>query len=348
MLGMIDKIFLNGKFGLAKELESGIAQISGLVFSLVGIMCLAPLLGMVLTPVISPVYSLIGADPANFPGIILGPDGGAYSLAASMTEDARILGLSGLFLSSILGVTVCFSLPFALGVVEERDKETLSKGMLAGIISSPVGAIIGGLIAGYPIGFMFRNLLIAIIIVVLLVIGIIKAENAVVKGFMIFSKIISTLSLLSLAFACFELLTGIKLIPGLGSIDDKFNTVGYMGVTVAGALCMILILQRILKSPMGALGKALKINDVAIFGIVLSAANAMPVYSMMKDMDERGKLYAIAFSVPACYALGAHLAFTATVMPEAIFPQLMCKLGGGVVAIILARVFFGRHLQKVD
>ena len=319
-----------------------------MVLSLVGIMCFAPLLGKILTPVISPVYQLIGADPANFPGIVLGPDGGAFALSESMTDDTMVIALSGLFLASMLGVTICFSLPFALGVVEEKDKTVLSRGMLAGIIASPFGAVISGLLAGFPIGFIFRNLSVAFVIVVLIVIALLKAQEILVKGFLIFSKGISALALLSLGFACFEMLTGVKIIPGLDSIGDKFQTVGSMGITIGGALCMIHFLQKILKNIFLVVGRMLKINDIAIMGIILSTANAMPVYSMIKDMDERGKLYAVAFSVPACYALGSHLAYTATMMPEYILPEVVGKLICGVLAVVIAWVIFVRNSIPIE
>lgn len=346
LIGIFDKVFLSGKLGFASELESGVQQVGGLILSLVGIMCFAPLLGKILTPIVTPVYNLVGADPANFPGIILGPDGGAFPLTQAMTENTMVIALSGLFLASMLGVTICFSLPFSLGVVEEKDKSLLSKGMLAGIIASPFGAVIAGLIAGFPIVFIMKSLSIAFVIVILMVIGLVKAEEAVVKGFMIFSKIISALAMLSLGFASFELLTGIKLIPGLDSIGDKFSTVGNMGITIGGALCVVSLIQRVLKKPLQSLGKVLGINEVAVVGIIMSVANAMPVYSMVKDMDERGKVLAIAFSVPACYALGSHLAYTATMMPEFLMPEVVGKILCGVLAMIIAYVLFCR--KKVE
>lgn len=340
LLGIVDKVFLQGRLGFQSQLEAGIAQIADLVLTLVGIMCFAPVLGLVLTPVLSPIYTLIGADPANFCGIVLGPDGGAFSLAQSMTENEQVIALSGLFLSSMLGVTVCFSLAFALGVVEKSDQEVLSQGMLAGIIAAPFATICAGLIAGFDIVFMLRSLAVSFAIVVLLVIGILKIRDKVVHGFMVFSKIISACSLVCLGFACFELLSGVKLIPWIGSIDDKFSTVGTMGVTIAGALCMVSFLQRILKRPMAALGHALRINDTAILGIMLSIVNAMPVYAMVKDMDARGKLTVIAFSTPACYALGSHLAFAQTMMAEYAIPMVAGKILGGVMAVAIAYAFF--------
>lgn len=341
-LGIIDRAFFKGKFGLAKEVESGVGQVAGLILSLAGIMCLAPLLAKVLTPVFTPVYGLVGGDPASFAGIILGPDGGAFPIASSMTDNEQVIALSGLFLASILGVTVCFSLPFALGVVQEKDKKFISKGMLAGIISSPIGAFIGGLVSGFDILFMLKNLSVAIVIVIILVVLLIFFENGVVKGFLIFSKIIQILSMLSLMFATIELMTGYKLIPWLDSMGDKLGVIGNMGLSIAGALCMVKIIQWILKKPLEALGKKVGLNGTAMVGILMSTANAMPVYGMVKDMNNKGKIMCIAFSVPACYALGSHLAYTSTMMPQYIAAEVVTKLAGGVVAMLIAWILFCR------
>lgn len=348
LLGIFDKVFLGDRLGYGKELESGIMQVGGLILSLVGIMVLAPFIGTILTPVVSPIYHLIGADPANFPGIIIGPDGGAFALASTMTNDPRVIALSGLFLSSMLGVTVCFSLPVSMGMVSNHDRLFLSKGMLAGIISTPFGALISGIIGGLDFGFMIRNLIPAFVIVALLSIGLIKAQNALIKGFLLFSKGITKAAQLSLGFASFEYLTGIKLIPGLDIIGDKFTVVGTMGITIGGALCAIRFINIVFKGGFARLGNVLKINDVAVLGIISSIANAIPVYSMVKDMDKRGKILTIAFSVPACYALGSHLAYSATVMPEYMAAVVAGKIICGVLAMIIAYVMFIRNKSLED
>lgn len=66
LAGILDKALLNGRLDLAEAVDSGVAQIPGLLFLLAGVMCLIPLIVAFVTPVITPVYELLGADPAAF------------------------------------------------------------------------------------------------------------------------------------------------------------------------------------------------------------------------------------------------------------------------------------------
>lgn len=340
MVGVADKVFFKSRFGFGEDFEAGIMQAAGLILSLVGIMCLAPLLGKLFTPVVSPIYRLIGADPANFSGIILTPDGGGYALSQAMTDNHVVSVLSGLFLAAMLGTTISFSLPVSMGIVEDADRAYLSKGMLAGIIATPFGAVISGLLAGFPLGFMLQSLIPAFVIVAVLVVALKKAEAVLIRGFLMFSKGITAAAVISLGFAGFELLTGIKLIPWMDSIGDKFTTVGTIGITIAGALCAIRFIKTAFKKTFTVLGKLLRVNDVAVVGIVSSLANAIPVYSMVKDMDNRGKILSMAFAVPACYALGGHLAYTAAVLPEYIMSLVLGKIFCGILAMVIAYILF--------
>lgn len=351
LVGIIDKALLGGRLRLAEAVDSGVAQIPGLLFLLAGVMCLIPLIVKFVTPVITPVYELLGADPAAFSGILIGPDAGGFSMASAMTDNEEIMALSGLYLASMLGVTLVFSLPWSMSVVNEEDKDVLIKGMLCGMIAAPFGTMLAGVVAGYSFSMILLNLLPAIIIILVVAVGLLKAQKLVVKIFAVYSKLVIALAALAVGCAGFELLTGIKLIPGLDGIEDKFAVIGNIGLSMGGALALVYVLQKILKKPFQALGRMLKINDVAVLGIFASIANAMPVFSdMVKDMDPRGKLLCIAFAGPAWCALGSHLAYTSTVMPEALLPQVIGKLAAGVLAMGIALLFFGKSYapQKTE
>ena len=82
------------------------------------------------------------------------------------------------------------------------------------------------------------------------------------------------------------------------------------------------------------LGKVLGMNEVAAAGMVATLANNIPMFQMLKDMDNRGKIINIAFAVSASFVLGDHLGFTAGVAKEMIFPMIVGKLVGGITAIL--------------
>ena len=95
VLGALDRIFGN-RFGLGKEFEEGILAMGSLALAMVGIVSLAPVLAQVLRPVVVPVFSFLGADPAMFAGTILASDMGGGALAAAMAEDTQAALLGGM------------------------------------------------------------------------------------------------------------------------------------------------------------------------------------------------------------------------------------------------------------
>ena len=69
LLGAIDRV-LGCRLGLGEEFEKGILTMGTLALSMLGIIALAPVLASVLRPVVVPVFTFLGADPAMFAGTI--------------------------------------------------------------------------------------------------------------------------------------------------------------------------------------------------------------------------------------------------------------------------------------
>ena len=95
---------------------------------------------------------------------------------------------------------------------------------------------------------------------------------------------------------------------------------------------------------MTSLGEKLGMDPVSAAGIVITMANSIPVYKMMKDMNPKGKVINTAWLVPATAALGDHLGFTAGVRPDMITPVVLGKIIAGILAIVLA-LWFSRDLS---
>ena len=150
VLGAIDRIIGN-RFGLGEQFEEGIMAIGSLALSMVGIIALAPVIANLLKPVVVPVYNFLGADPAMFAGTILANDMGGASLAQELasTNEAGLFG--GLIVGSMMGVTIVFTIPVALGIIKPSDRKYLATGVLAGVITIPIGSFVGGLVAGFPL-----------------------------------------------------------------------------------------------------------------------------------------------------------------------------------------------------
>ena len=335
LLGAVDRIFGN-RWGLGKEFEEGILAMGSLALAMVGIVSLAPVLAAVLKPVVVPVYSFLGADPAMFAGTILACDMGGGALAMEMTEDTRAAMLGGVLNGSMLGATLVFTIPVAMGILREQDRAAMAKGILCGIVTVPVGVLVGGLAAGFPAGMVLRNLIPIVLIAVLIALGLWRAEGAMVKGFGIFGKLVVVLVTVGLAAAIVEALTGFAIIPGMAPISEGFETVGTIAIILAGAFPLVFVLTKLLRQPLMAVGRKLGINDAAAAGLVASLANSIATFGMVKDMNERGKVVNIAFAVSGAFVFGDHLGFTAGFAPVMIGPMIAGKLAGGISAVIVA------------
>lgn len=335
ILGAIDRIIGN-KFGLGQEFESGIMALGSLALAMVGIISLAPVLANVLRPVILPFYQLFGADPAMFAGSILANDMGGAPLAMELAEtrDAGLFG--GLIVGSMLGPTLVFTIPVALGILQPEDRPFLAKGVLAGMITIPIGSLVGGLVAGFSIKMILVNLIPIAIFAALIILGLIFAENGMIKGFTIFGKLIVIVITIGLAAAIVEALKGFVVIPGMAPISEGMDIVANIAIVLAGAFPLVYVITKVFRKPLMKLGGLLGMNDVSAAGMVASLANSIPMFGLMKDMDSRGKIINVAFAVSAAFVFGDHLGFTAGFEPDMLVAVICGKLTGGITAVVVA------------
>ncbi|MDI7815819.1 ethanolamine utilization protein EutH [Clostridioides difficile] len=344
-LGAIDKCIGN-KFGLGEQFEEGIMAMGSLAVAMVGVICLAPVLADVLRPIVVPVFDMLGADPAMFAGSLLANDMGGAPLALELAKDPNAGLFGGLIVGAMMGPTIVFIIPVALGIIEKEDQKFLATGILAGIITIPVGAFVGGLVAGFEVMMVLRNLVPIIIFAVVIALGLLKFENAMIKGFTYFGKGVVIVITLGIAAAIVEALTGIVVIPGMKPIGEGIEIVGDIAIVLAGAFPLVFVITKVFNKPLMALGKVLGMNDVSAAGLVASLANCIPMFGMMKDMDNRGKIINVAFSVSAAFVFGDHLGFTAGFNANMITPMIVAKLVGGITAVLLAMVIANKTLKK--
>ncbi len=335
LAGALDRI-LGNRLGLGQEFENGILAMGSLAVAMIGIITLAPVLANLLRPVVVPVYEFLGADPAMFAGTILACDMGGGPLAAELSADPQAAALGGVITGSMLGATVVFTIPVALGILSPEDHGPLAKGVLCGIVTIPLGVLAGGLTAGYAPGMVLRNLIPIVIIAALIALGLWKAEKWMIRGFAVFGKGVVAVITLGLAAAIAEALTGVTLIPGMAPISEGFETVGAIAIVLAGAFPLVYAVTKLLNKPLLAAGRLLHINETAAAGLIASLANSIATFGMVKDMDQRGKVVNIAFAVSAAFVFGDHLGFTAGFAPEMLPAMIVGKLVGGVTAIAVA------------
>ena len=334
-LGAMDRIIGN-RFGLGEKFEEGIIAMGSLALSMIGIICLAPVLAGLLRPVVVPLYSFLGADPAMFAGTILANDMGGAPLAKELALTPEAGQFGGLIVGSMLGPTVVFTIPVALGIIRPEDHEFLARGVLAGVITIPIGGLVGGIAAGFPLMMVLKNLIPIVLIAVLIALGLAFIPNGMVKGFQVFGRFVIIVITVGLAAAIVEALTGITLIPGMNPIEEGYATVGGIAIVLAGAFPLVFVITKVFRKPLMRLGHLLGMNDIAAAGLVATLANNIPMFQMMGDMDRRGKIINVAFAVSAAFVFGDHLGFTAGFDAAMIFPMIVGKLVGGVTAVAAA------------
>ena len=345
VLGALDRIIGN-RFGIGKEFENGIMAMGSLAMAMIGIIALAPVLADILTPVVVPVYRFLGADPAMFAGTILACDMGGGSLAMEMSSDPKAALLGGVLTGFMLGATIVFTIPIAMGILEETDRAAMAKGILCGIVTIPLGVLTGGLVAGFSISMLLWNLLPIVLIAALIALGLWKAEKAMIKGFSLFGKGVIILITVGLVSAIVQALTGFVIIPGMADIEEGFLTVGAIAIVLAGAFPLVFVLTKVLKKPLMKLGKLLGINDTAAAGLIATLANSIATFGLVREMDKRGKVVNIAFAVSAAFVFGDHLGFTAGFAPEMLLPVIVGKLVGGVSAVVVALLLTKKDALK--
>lgn len=338
ILGAIDRIIGN-KFGLGEKFEEGILAMGALAVAMIGVISLAPVLAKWLSPIVVPIYTALGADPAMFATTLLANDMGGYPLAMNLALTPEAGQFAGIILGAMMGPTIVFTIPVALGIIKKEDHKALAKGILAGLITIPIGCLAGGIAAGFDLGMVLSNLVPIIIVSLLLAVGLALIPDKMINGFVVFGKGVVIVITIGLAAIIIETLTGIVIIPGMDPISEGFEVVGHIAIVLAGAFPMVHVITKVLSKPLMKMGKVLGMNDAAAAGMVATLANNIPMFGLMKDMDERGKVINVAFAVSASFILGDHLGYTAGVERELIFPMIVGKFVGGVTAVFVAMVF---------
>lgn len=344
-LGALDKM-LGDKFGLGAKFEEGIMSMGSLAMSMVGIIVLAPILAKILSPLIVPLYRALGADPSMFATSLIAIDMGGFQLAQQMAINTQAGLFAGVILGSMMGPTVVFSIPVALGIIDKKDHRFLATGVLSGMITIPIGCFVGGLMMGMSLMSVLMNLIPIILFAVLIAMGLWFKPEAMIKGFSVFGQVIVIIGTFGLALGAVQSMTGVKIISGLGNVKGAIQTVGSIAMTLAGAFTLVFVITKVFKKPLLKLGKLLGMNETAAAGLVATLANNIPMFEMMKDMDDRGKIINVAFAVSAAFVFGDHLGFVAGVAKQMIFPMIISKLVAGITAIAVAMFMADRVLKK--
>lgn len=338
----IDKIF-NNRLGLGKKFDEGIKGIGELALTIIGIYCLSPIISSVLTPILEPFANLIGTNPSVFISSILAPDLGGYSSSIGITSSKNIGTFNGLILSSMLGTTISFTLPIAMGFISKDDFDYFVKGVLSGITTIPLGMVVGGLMMGIELRDIFYNLYPVNIFVGLIILGLCKAKHKMVKIFKVIGSFVINLSTLGFVLSIFNYFFSCDIIPRMLSIEEGAIIILKIGIILSGAYPIFYLISNLLNKRLSKIVDKIGLDEYSILGIFSSLANCIPMLGIYDKMNEKGKILNSAFAVSGSFVFGGQLAYVSSVSPSTVGPFVVSKLVAGFSAVLMAIV-----LMKIE
>lgn len=341
MLGALDRI-IGGKLGLADEFERGFRILGTMALTMIGMIVISPFIARILEPAFGFVYETLHIDPSIIPASLFANDMGGAPLSKEVTMNADIGMFNGLVVSSMMGCTVSYTIPYALGAVPKEKHRALLLGLLCGIVTIPLGCFIAGLTLSLPLGALLVNLLPLVVFSGLIALGLMLCPDVCVRIFNVFGVFIKIVITVGLALGILQYLAGIELIEGLESLEDAAMVCVNASAVMSGAFPLMAVVARILKKPMKKLGGKLGMSEVSVMGFISSMATSVTTFEVFKDMDDKGALLNAAFAVSGAFTFAGHLAFTMAFDASYIPSVIIGKLTAGVLSILAAVVLYRR------
>lgn len=345
VLAGVDRIF-GGKLGLGKEFEKGFQLLGDLCLTMLGLLTVAPLIAQWLSPVFEGFYNATGIDPSILTSSLLANDMGAATLAVQIGKDEKIALFNGLIVSSMMGGTIAFTLPYAMTGVDPRHHDSLFFGILCGLVTVPVGCFVSGLMCGISMGALLLDLLPLILFAIVVAVGLVFCRRACVRVFRAFAVFIKALITVGLILGLVEFLTGISLMEGTAPMEESIKICFNAAAILAGAFPMLFLISRLLKPALGWASRKMGVNEASVLGLLSSLANSITTFENVDQMDEKGICVNGAFMVAAAFALADHLAFTLAFDASYVGAMLAGKLISGVFAVVLTFLLYPRTEKK--
>lgn len=364
LLGAIDKAQGN-KRGYGAAFDEGFQAMGPLAIAMVGVIAAAPVLSMVLRPIVGPIYQMLGSSPSIFATTLLLADAGGYPLAVELAGENIVMGqFAGIIVGCTMGCILLFDIPVALTLIQKKDRPLLACGILVGVITAPIGCFVGGIVMNVMtdysmhLGTMLLSLLPVILVAVVLAAGLWFKPIALMNGFAKFGAFVTGLIAIFVAIAVFQYETGIRLplfhlmveagADGISPLENSIEILGDIAFVLLGAFPMVEFIKRHCGGALAKVGSKLGMNETASAGIVATLANNIPTFQMMKDMNPKGKLMNVAFASCAAFMFGDHLGFVAGVNADMIVPMIFAKLACGLSALALANLLAPQLLSKAQ
>lgn len=364
---------------LGQQFVAGIDSIGPIFLPVAGIMASAPYLTAFVSAVFGPAYSAVGADPAMAATTFIAVDMGGYQLSDALAE-TRESWIMAMVTGYMAGATIVFSIPVALKMLEKRDRKYLALGVMSGLLAIPIGVLVASAIiavshpmvrevvstnadATYQLALSWGqigvNLIPLIIICVALAAGLKFKPDAMIKGFIVFGRVMESALKIVFVLVVVEYFTGVwstlfgsfGFDPIIADEEDIFRALevsGAIGMMLCGAFPMVYLIRRYLAKPLAKIGGAVGLSSDATAGLLAGSANVLALFSMVKDLRAKDKVICMAFAVCCAFLFGDHLSFTANFQPNLIVVVLAGKLAAGICAIVFAKLLAVKKAEQLE
>lgn len=338
----------NNKLELGDKFKEGMISMGSIAISMVGIYSLSPLIGEGIGFLLTPISNFLGIDSSIFPSMFLAVDMGALGIAESLSSNIHMYWISGVIIASTLGATISFSIPLALGIIEEKYLEDLTTGLLYGIMTLPIAPIVAGLFLGVDIKLLLFNIFPLIIFAILLAVFMNRFKDMTVKFFIKLGKLIQLVSILGLLVLGFLSILGIKPIGSILPIDEALSVVGKIAIFLGGAYPLINFITEKFSKVLSKIGEKINIDEFSIAAFLGTLASNIILFQSFNKMSSKGRIALTAFSVSGAFVIGGQLGFVSLKTPEIINIYIASKLIAGISAMVVALIVHRKTEENLN
>jgi len=345
VLGAVDYIIGN-KLGIGDEFKRAFSLFCPMALSMLGMIVIAPALGVWLMPFFDWFYEVCGIDPSIIPASLFANDMGGMQLAQSVCATKEIGDFNALVISSMMGCVISFTIPFSLGLVKETQRKDMFFGFLCGIATIPIGCFVAGLVCKLPPLVVLIDLLPLLILAVIVALALIFVPKICIKCFEVFGTFMKILAIVGLVLAVFTFLTKVEISPYFDTFENGAFICANACVTLSGALPLMFLVSKLLDKPLNKLSSKIGINGISALAFLGSLVTNASTFGVMEKMDRKGVVLNAAFAVSASFVFGSHLAFTMVFDSAYVAPMVVGKLVSGICAVVLAMVLYRPEKER--
>lgn len=364
--------------GLAKSFHEGLQAMASLFLPIVGLMVSVPFLVIGVERIFGNLFRSMGADPAIAAAMFIPTDCGGYALFLALARSPEIVVIA-LTVAIMTASTVAFNIPVGLSILNKEDYPYMALGAMSGFLAIPFGVFItctilmftrpairttftttgpAEYVLSMDMGTILINLLPIFIFCVVLAILLKLIPNGMIKAFMIFGKVLLSLLTLIAAASIIEYYTGFftwifggwGFDPVMADAEQSFRAIELLGSIVmmlTGAFPMIYLIRKFFGKHLAKAGRLAGLDDVGSAGLLAATANAVAMFSMIKDMTPTNKVLCIAFTVCGGYCLGDWIAFNVNFQPNLVIPIFIGQFCGGIIGIVFAKLIAIPQVKKM-